>query len=109
MILGSCQIPCSTYAVHAIHFDVILPLVAGLRFLFIGGALYGFAANHMLCCNIPVFVVFVGQYVVHLVADGAAQITLGHMEVAVLAIAHFHLIVNRLTCLLIIFRLLDAR
>lgn len=44
----------------------------------------------------------VGQHVVHFVAESAAEKVLGHMEVAVLLVAHLHLIVDRLTGLLIV-------
>lgn len=63
----------------------------------------------MLGGYIQIRLILVGQHLVHLIADVAAQKVLRHMEVSVLAVPHPHPIIHRLSCLLVIFGLLDAR
>lgn len=100
-----------TYAADTLHFQVILPLIARRRLPFQLGLrlLDGLLTHQMLGGYIQIRLIFVRQHLVHLIADVTAQKVLRHMEVSMLAVPHPHAIIHRLSCLLIIFGLLDAR
>lgn len=102
-----------TYTADTFHLHVILPLVAGRGIAALHRLQWhrmdGLLAHQMLGGYVQIRLVLIGQHLVDLIADGATQILLGHMEVPVLAVSHPHPIIHRFTRLLVIFGLLDAR